>query len=470
MKAQLVEQDCPNKRGNSIKVKQSRLAASLGNVSSDSLESVDIYPDHDFVASHQQDPVLNEERPMTRQMSSTSLMSEPSPSADKFPILLNLLGGKSPPVYLSDTGMSIVQLQSLPFSVKVIDYTCIPLVLHSVTLELTLRNPRDKQSLLSSRMFHPLAARKPDTLELAIDSVGKFTRSSCSSSFRATIRNKDRHMEVKMENLTKEMKEALERLFEISSKLDDIMAINCVVHEVADPNIIKVDFTINMEPTVFRAKTAFESHSTFKSLPLTDELILLKQGYTSSVGVSSLFVYDRFQDSSFCFPFFNVSIPHKINTQFFNLISLLLLQGRMMMCISLDKMSQLISHPFDNMFTFIDGFDDRLRKDYLLKNLLIMTVLFKKCDGLSSPDVIEKEGQLYLALLEEYIRALVSGGHCVESYEEILFNVHITRSRLATSIPLYENITLQSPSLLASLQAAVKQYNLKVNAYKTAVL
>lgn len=123
-----------------------------------------------------------------------------------------------------------------------------------------------------------------------------------------------------------------------------------------------------------------------------------------------------------------------------------------MLGIKVDKLSQLISHPFDNMFTFVDGLDDRLREDYFLKNILLMTTIFKKRRGILSEDVVEVEGALYLSLMQEYLKALVSGGHCVERCDEILYNIHITQERLSTMIPLYEKVAVaanNSPSMMS---------------------
>jgi hypothetical protein len=107
-------------------------------------------------------------------------------------------------------------------------------------------------------------------------------------------------------------------------------------------------------------------------------------------------------------------------------------------------MSHLISHAQDSMFTFVDAFDDRLRQDYFLKNILIMTILFQKREGLTNGDVIERESRVYHKILESYVTALVRGGHCIESADEMLYNIHITRSRLSFMIPFYEKMPVKT--------------------------
>jgi hypothetical protein len=277
MREELVERNCLNKKGSSFKVKKARLESQM-SLALDELPNVSkIFSPTSVVSGN------------------SSSIESSSPKEVTFEPLLN------------SADMFLKQIHCLPFGLKVIDSSIYPLLNYSITLEATLNDGVKRDELISSRMFRRLMAKTPDKLELSLEPPTTRNRRDLTN---VTISNLDRCTKVTMENVTPDLVEGVQQLLDISPIIDDLMAINCTLlgkNDCGNDRKISFQLSIHIESTIDRIRAALEAHPMFQSLPMTDQIILVKEAATETVAISSLFVYDRSQGYAFSFPCLEVS-------------------------------------------------------------------------------------------------------------------------------------------------------------------
>lgn len=313
MKEEMVEQDCPNKKGSSLRIKQARLqqqtSIAMETASSPQSDTGFFMQEFDSdVGNEDQEPLMTREelgRPITRLISSSSVSSGRSATSD-FDHTHPSNCVRHTPRYLGGDRFFVKQVKDVPFNAKVVDSVCIPLVLYSVTLDLSLNDGVDKKALLSTRMFQHFASRKLDKLKLIVEPVTE-DRKAEENLVSVSINNIDKCTTVKMSNLSPMLAEKAETLLNISPALDNLMSINCKQLPVEDDKMIKVELSVNIQSTIARIKMAFEANPILTSLPMQDQLIMMKEAAAEIVAISSLFVYLRSNEESFSFPCFDVS-------------------------------------------------------------------------------------------------------------------------------------------------------------------
>ena len=160
-----------------------------------------------------------------------------------------------------------------------------------------------------------------------------------------------------------------------------------------------------------------EAFTTFQSLPLEDQLILLKEGIAEVGMVLSILEYNKASNT-----FVGTCV-----------------QGSLLICVHMDNLREVktVSQCYQQHLRIYSEFFYFLQRDILLINLLAAIVFFKTREGLSCPEIIEKERLVYMEILEKYIEAKVKAGHWKASVEEVRYNIKNLMSQVKNVNSIY---------------------------------
>lgn len=104
--------------------------------------------------------------------------------------------------------------------------------------------------------------------------------------------------------------------------------------------------------------------------------------------------------------------------------------------------SQPLFHAFCKL---VEDFDDVLRQDALVVNILCCLCVFKDRSGVTSSDVIQRERSLYIDLLDRYIKAKVRGREWKNVTCDSMWNqIHRKMAQVASIKSLFENLSLDA--------------------------
>lgn len=195
------------------------------------------------------------------------------------------------------------------------------------------------------------------------------------------------------------------------------MTVPSIAGETVQRRLILLSNTENYSKPITSGVEAFDA---YQSLPLEDQLILLKDGVVEVGLVLTLLEYDSTS----------------------NTFIATCLDGHLLFCVHLDNFKedataeplyQLLSKVYSEFFNF-------LHKDVFLIHLLAVIVFFRTREGLSSPEIIERERLLFMEILEKYIEAKVRSGHWKTSVEDICYNIHHLMKQVKTVNSVYTEL------------------------------
>ena len=102
------------------------------------------------------------------------------------------------------------------------------------------------------------------------------------------------------------------------------------------------------------------------------------------------------------------------------------------------------SQPLFYAFTkLVEEFDDCLRQDAIVVNIMSCLCVFKERSGVISRNIIRRERSLYIDLLDRYIKAKVRGREWINvSIDSVWNQVHRMMAQVSTLKSLFENLSL----------------------------
>ena len=161
-----------------------------------------------------------------------------------------------------------------------------------------------------------------------------------------------------------------------------------------------------------------EAFTTFQSLPLEDQLILLKEGIAEVGLILSILEYNSVSNT-----FVGTCV-----------------QGNLLFCVHMDNLREAktaAQESYQLHLRVYSEFFHFLQRDILLISLLAAIAFFKAREGLSCPEIIEKERLVYMKIVEKYIEAKVKVGQWKTSVEEVRDNIKNLMSQVENVNSIY---------------------------------
>ena len=179
-----------------------------------------------------------------------------------------------------------------------------------------------------------------------------------------------------------------------------------------------VCLSIDMLDYTKAISSSVELLDAFRSLPIEDQLILLKEGLFEASGFLVTHNFSR-EDNSIAWSCFDSDLLFMVHMNVF-------------------KFSSTIQGLYEVYSSFQDSFSEFLRFDSLVINILCILCIFKERSGVSSSDVIEKERKLYFDLLDKYFQAKLSSGNWKLDLSVIWNQIHYLLSQVSNIKVAYE--------------------------------
>ena len=176
--------------------------------------------------------------------------------------------------------------------------------------------------------------------------------------------------------------------------------------------------SVNMENFTKAVSSGIELLDTFRSLPLEDQVILLKEGLFEAGSFLCAHVYSR-ENNSTAWTCFDNELLFLVHTNVVRLSSVI----------------QDLVKVYD---AFHHDFDDFIRKDAFVTNILCILCCFRERKGISCSEIIRRERELYFELLDKYFVAKISSGDWQTNLDVIWNQIHHLMSQVLNVKVAYE--------------------------------
>ena len=176
--------------------------------------------------------------------------------------------------------------------------------------------------------------------------------------------------------------------------------------------------SVNMENFTKAMSSGIELLDTFRSLPLEDQVILLKEGLFEAGSFLCAHVYSR-ENNSTAWTCFDNELLFLVHTNVVRLSSVI----------------QDLVKVYD---AFHHDFDDFIRKDAFVTNILCILCCFRERKGISCSEIIRRERELYFELLDKYFVAKLSSGDWQCNLDVIWNQIHHLMSQVLSVKVAYE--------------------------------
>ena len=176
--------------------------------------------------------------------------------------------------------------------------------------------------------------------------------------------------------------------------------------------------SVNMQNLTKAVSTGIELLDTFRSLPLEDQVILLKEGVFEAGSFLCAHAYSR-EDNSTAWTCFDNELLFLVH----------------MNIVRVNSVTQDLNKEYTS---FHHDFDDFIRQDAFVMNILSILCFFRERKGISCSEVIRKERELYFELLDKYFIAKLSSGDWQSSLDVIWNQIHYLMSQVLKVKVAYE--------------------------------